>query len=309
MRIRISKGNPAKTPRSVWVTSAIATAIIHLGLINWGLAAWYRAHQDATAAPIRVITIPEGDAGSEAIVPENSVPEAFPDPPASPGSAVPSNTSPVAPKPLEPFIDSSPVVANDAPATPAVSPPPVPSAEPPPARPPIPTRSPEPPPGDVPDATGGAAAQPLPPAPPVQPGGAGTQPDPGTPSTTEGAMGVASSWSLQPLPGGADLHDERPRLPAGWQTATAALLENAACAEGLMAGGDTARVTLWPVVEADGRISEFLPWEQRSAVPASVMQCVTGLRAQLPALIPARDGGEAIASTEVLLTVEVTGQL
>ncbi|MEM6835292.1 MAG: hypothetical protein AAF609_00425 [Cyanobacteria bacterium P01_C01_bin.120] len=108
--------------------------------------------------------------------------------------------------------------------------------------------------------------------------------------------------------GGSDIHDEIPRLPDGWQADMANLLMNAECSSGLVAPGTSVSLTLWPLVQANGQISEFAPWDEGNAgVPEAVMQCVKGLRSQMRPLIPARDGGEAIASDEVLLTVEVRG--
>lgn len=67
------------------------------------------------------------------------------------------------------------------------------------------------------------------------------------------------------------------------------------------------RLTVWPTIDAQGQIMEFLPWENNGGVPSEVVQCVEGLRSQLPPLTPARDGGVAIASDEVLLVIEIRG--
>ena len=96
-------------------------------------------------------------------------------------------------------------------------------------------------------------------------------------------------------------------MPSGWQTATARLLTEAGCAAEALAPGRSVRLTLWPAIDAEGRIFEFLPWEGNSGVPPAAQQCVTALRSQLPPLIPAQDGGQPIASDEVLLVIELRG--
>lgn len=96
-----------------------------------------------------------------------------------------------------------------------------------------------------------------------------------------------------------------PQMPQGWQTETANLLENAGCVSGLIAPGTSVRLTIWPAIDPQGQIMQLLPWEGNGNVPSTILQCVEGLTSQMPPLIPARDGGAAIASDEVLLTIEI----
>ena len=94
-------------------------------------------------------------------------------------------------------------------------------------------------------------------------------------------------------------------MPPGWQTETASLLESAGCASDLIEPGTAVRLTIWPAIDAQGQIMQLLPWDGNDSVPSTVMQCVEELTPQMPPLIPARDGGAAIASDEVLLTIEI----
>lgn len=95
-------------------------------------------------------------------------------------------------------------------------------------------------------------------------------------------------------------------MPSGWQASTSKLLTEAGCTSSLNPGASV-RLTLWPAVDAAGYIFEFLPWAGNSGVPPSVRQCVESLRSQMPPLIPAQDGGQPIASDEVLLVIELRG--
>lgn len=94
-------------------------------------------------------------------------------------------------------------------------------------------------------------------------------------------------------------------MPQGWQAETANLLENADCASGLITPDISIRLTIWPAIDAQGQIMQLLPWESNDSVPDPILQCVERLVPQMPPLIPARDGGAAIASDEVLLTIEI----
>jgi hypothetical protein len=125
-------------------------------------------------------------------------------------------------------------------------------------------------------------------------------------SAGETQGGLQSWWSLQPVPGGgSDIHDKPPQMPTGWQGETAALLQNATCASGLIPSGTSLRVTLWPAVDAQGQIMQFLPRADNASLPNSVLQCVEDLAPQMPPLIPAQDGGVVVASDEVLLVIEL----
>ncbi len=64
---------------------------------------------------------------------------------------------------------------------------------------------------------------------------------------------------------------------------------------------------MWPAIDAQGQIMQFLPWEENATVPAAVLQCIETLAPQLPPLVPAQDDGVAIASDEVVLVIELRG--
>jgi len=96
-------------------------------------------------------------------------------------------------------------------------------------------------------------------------------------------------------------------MPPGWQAGAAAIFQDASCAAGLIPAGTAVRVTVWPAIDAQGQIMEFLPWEGNASVPVAVLQCLETLAPQLPSLVPARDGGVAIASDEVVLVIELRG--
>ncbi|MEM9766635.1 MAG: hypothetical protein AAF892_01970 [Cyanobacteria bacterium P01_D01_bin.71] len=312
-----------RTPRFVWVNSAIAATLLHTVLVWWGLAAWQTRQTLTSPAPIRIVAVPENTIPAPAAIassPDVSVAAAdSPETATTPGTpAATVTTPPVAPNnpsaavplttPSEaiPPASTPPVVPTDTspPPTntstpPADTPTPLTDIPTPPTNTPTPpTNSPTPP-----------TDTPTPPTDnPVPPTDAPTPPA-DTPTDPESAGSIQSWWSLRPLPGGgSDIHEEIPRLPDGWQTSTSALLANAGCSSGLVAPGASVRLTLWPLVQADGQISEFAPWDEgNSGVPEAVMQCIRGLRSQMLPLIPAQDGGMAIASDEVLLVIEVRG--
>ncbi len=120
--------------------------------------------------------------------------------------------------------------------------------------------------------------------------------------------GVDSVWTLQPIPDGSDLPDQLPRLPQGWQNSTATLFANASCSSGVVAPGTTVEVTLWPNIEEDGHISDFNPWQGGENLGNSaVVACLESLAPRMTPLIPARTGGEPIASYAILITVTVRG--
>jgi hypothetical protein len=67
-------------------------------------------------------------------------------------------------------------------------------------------------------------------------------------------------------------------------------------------------VTLWPVVEADGRISDFYSWDGGgNEGKAAVVDCVESLGPRMAPIIPARVRGETLPSYAMLLVVELQG--
>ena len=208
----------------------------------------------------------------------------------APAPVTPATPPTVPQTPITPTSTPQPPV--DSPSTPSSPQPPAspPPASPTPSTPVNPTPS-EPAPSPSNPPTGGGNT-----APPDAPNG---EPSPG---------GIQSSWSLQEVPGGgSDIHDEIPQMPQGWQRETATLLENAGCASGIIAPGTSVNLTIRPTIDAQGQIMQLLPWEGNGGVPNAIVQCVEGLTSQMPPFIPARDGGSAIASDAVLLTIEIRG--
>ncbi|MEM9116449.1 MAG: hypothetical protein AAGD09_01045 [Cyanobacteria bacterium P01_F01_bin.56] len=215
------------------------------------------------------------------------------------------SSSPVSPAAAQtttaPVLPQSAVVpqpANPTSQSPAVSSPRSSSSQP-------PTSSPVTPTPPVNSGLGGTGTpSPTPPTNPAT--GPGSTASPGSAPGESASGGFQSRWSLQEVPGGgSDIHDEIPQMPLSWQAQTAALLEDAGCAAGLIAPGASVSLTMRPTVDAQGRILEFLPWEAGNSVPSAVVQCVEGLKSQMPLLTPARDGGEAIASDAILLNIEI----
>jgi hypothetical protein len=285
----------------VWTVSAIATTLVHAGAIWWGVNAWQQQRPTFSPTPIQVIALPAAattefeptppattdaspiasevpvDANTtaspvEPVAPSDSGPPPQAAVPAAELGSPPQSSPPSAPVPVEPVTHTPP----SAPIPPS-SPPPSTAESSPPVRP--------------------APGEPSPAAPP----GSSESPAPS-------GSGVQAFWTLQTVPGGSDLPEEWPEIPPNWRESTSVLLANSRCATGLVPPGTSVRVTLWPIVEADGRISEFLSWDGRENVgKEAVIDCVEQLGPQMAPLIPAKDGGAAIASYAMLLVVEVQG--
>ncbi|HEY9887650.1 MAG TPA: hypothetical protein V6D02_04565 [Candidatus Obscuribacterales bacterium] len=265
-----------QTPRVVWAGSAIATTLLHGGLLWWGLTLWHSTRELAVPAPIKVIALP----------PATEMPQetgAIADLPASPDQAF----APVAPTDFAPAVEAVPTTppAQDAPAPP------------------------------VPSATTGATSPPSPPVAPVPPATSPPVTNPPTtnppatnppPSGGDAGRGVQAFAGVQAVPEGADLPERLPVAPSGWQADMAALVADAPCVARWVAPGTAARVTLWPFVEADGSISGFQPWRSsENNGDEDLIACVESLAAQMPPLIPAADNGVPRPSYAVLFEVEV----
>jgi len=329
--IAVIRADEFQTPGSVWVTSAIAAGLLHALLVWWAIAAWQERSAIGEPAPIQLVTLPEN---SEPVPQSDATDgESTPAPSQDPSAdwtaaesgAIAPTTPPVPPTDNGPPIESpNPFPTSTAPVPPVASPTPTPPGDaslppqppvqssPPVSQPPI-TSPPSPSPAPAPPTSSPSspAAGPSSPSttPPSNPGpGSNASPSPESSGVPSSGSGLQSWWSLQPVPGGgSDIHDEMPRLPSGWQDATAQLLTDAGCASDLLAPGASVRLTLWPAVDAEGRIFEFLPWSGNSGVPNRVLQCVEALKTQMPPLIPAQDAGQPIASDEVVLVIELRG--
>lgn len=333
------------TPRAVWVNSAIATLLFHLGLLGWGIWAWQQRAQTPSPAPIRIVTLPSEPPSAIAPAPpptsdRPAIPESVPPTTgiveggaASTMPVAPTDTPPPAPSP-EPVTPVAPQAIPPVTPTPpaAIAPPRAPQPEPSPVEPspsqptpqpiePIrPQPSPRPTTNESPPSPAPVSPTPArPPAPattepigPASPVESSRDPERPFPVTTGEVSpreaGVASTWTLGAVPDGADLPDELPRLPPGWRDSTAALFANASCSTGLVNPGDTIEITLWPNIEADGQISSFNVWDSPENLGnAAVVACVESLAPRMAPLIPATVRGEPIASYAILLTVQVQG--
>jgi hypothetical protein len=329
-----------QTPRWVWVNSAIAAALVHALVAWWGLAAWQQRRVAVpTSAPIKLVTLSSATtAPTLATTPsttESTTNQSANDaastgarPPASP-APTPATTAPAATNSAPATRDRAPVSPPATPTTPpvpssvtppaAVTPPAVPTTPPAVTPPPAVTSPPASsvsPPSTAPTPPPPSSATPNPAIPPTRPpsdagsenGGNGDAPPAPETPTDASPSGLQSWWSLQPKPGGgSDIHDEPPQLPPGWQAGAAAIFQDATCAAGLIPAGTAVRVTIWPAIDAQGQIMQLLPWEGNVNVSPAVLQCVETLAPQLPSFVPARDGGVAIASDEVVLVIELRG--
>lgn len=331
-----------RTPRSVWVGSAIAATLFHAGVLWWGVHAWQSRRDTTPPAPIQIIALPpESEAVFDPVLPEavptpsESQSTAPPSPRETVESAAPASSTPpiqtstprsvapvepVAPAPIAPQRPASPARRTPpvAPITPQQTPEPIPESIPEPATPtpspPTPTPVPNPnPPIDPIAPTPSEPPATSPPNPPASPpaGPVVEQERPFPVTTGEVSprdIGINAFWTLQAVPDGSDLPDQFPAIPQGWRESTSALLSNAECASGLVAPGSSVRVTLWPIVEADGSISGFFSWDGGDNVgKEAAIACIESLGPQMAPLVPARTSGEAIPSYAMLLVVEVRG--
>lgn len=324
-----------RTPRSVWVGSAIAATLFHAGVLWWGVNTWQSRRDTIPPAPIQVIALPpESEAVFDPVLPETvptpsesqstapSSPRETVEPVASADSTPPVQTStprsvePVAPAPIAPQRPASRARRTPpvAPVTPQPTQEPIPEPATTPPLPPTSTPVPNPtPPIDPISPTPSeppAISPPNPPAsPPAEPAVEPERPFPVTTGEVSPRdVGINAFWTLQEVPGGSDLPDQFPAIPQGWRESTSALLSNAECSSGLVAPGSSVRVTLWPIIEADGSISGFFSWDGGDNVGKErVIACIESLGPQMAPLVPARTSGEAIPSYAMLLVVEVRG--
>ena len=280
-----------RTPRRVWVTSAIVAALLHAAAVYGAIAVWQNRRSAVTPGPISVIALPVGTETALA-----------PTPP--PTAGAPADTQPAlsesntTQRPFEPV----------APTT--VSPEPRPVARPTqPALPPVTPNAPAPSPAPVTPVAPNAPSTGSEVVPPVQPESPG-EVEPPAPVPPSGGSpteesGIATSWRRELVPGGGSaIHPVKPDLPTTWPASVTALVTNAGCASGI-SPGTSITVTLWPIIEADGQISEFLPRDAENMGTEALVSCILALRAQMPPLTPAQDGGAAIASDEILIIVEI----
>lgn len=331
-----------RTPRSVWVGSAIAATLFHAGVLWWGINAWQSRRDTTPPAPIQVIALPpESEAVFDPVLSETvptpsesqstapSSPRETTESVASANSTPPAQTStpravepvePVAPAPISPQRPALPARRTPpvAPVTPQPTPEPRPEPIPepaattpsPPTSPPVPNPTPPIAPIAPTPSQPPATSPPNPPAsPPTEPAVEQERPFPVTAGeVSPREVGINAFWTLQEVPDGSDLPDQFPAIPQGWRESTSALLSNAECSSGLVAPGSSVRVTLWPIVEADGRISGFFSWDGGDNVGKErVIACIESLGSQMAPLVPARTSGEAIPSYAMLLVVEVSG--
>jgi hypothetical protein len=274
----------------VWAASTIAAVLLHGGLLWWGIQGWQRDRQVRLPANIRVL----------AVTPDEAVAIA----------SEPTSLPPVAPVPPEAII---PVPSETvAPVAPETTPP---AAVPPPLADPTTTVAPIEPstvaPLVPPTETSPPALEPVPPVSDTSQVFRSTPPQPGWSIGESDTAGnpsgrVFATGSLQPVPGGSDLPAQLPGMPPGWETTVAGLIERSGCGAELPPG-TTLSVTLWPIVEANGGISEFLSWEGNSETEqAQLANCLVALRPQMPPLLPAMEGGSPIASYAVLLVFNMS---
>lgn len=269
-----------RTPRYVWVASAMAATTMNASGIWWITTYWQKHHNMTTAPPIAVIAIPE--------------PAIAADLPQSNASAPVPAPSPKAPVPLQP------VTTPDTPISPEIPPATLPSSS------PQSSQFPEtsfsdpstPPPSlQTPQTTGEPTPRSTPPIP--------------TPSITEDDSpdtqgGLRIQWKQPELvPGPRDIPEELPQFPQGWQDSVSSLLKASSCFTELTP--TDIQITLWPTIEADGRISSLRLFD-RSNTPAAdnLEPCLQALRPQFPPLIPAKTSGAPIATYVAVIILEVS---
>ncbi|MDB9529409.1 hypothetical protein PN498_25685 [Oscillatoria sp. CS-180] len=294
-----------QTPRSVWTVSAIAATAFHAGVIGWGLTV--RQTQPRIApAPIQVIALPAESTAD--VSPASEAATAVEPAPNSALSSTRTNPDFAEPpiEPVEPSDMGDPSTsAAPIPATTTNRPdPPVTQAE-------SPGSSAVATPAPSDSATPPSTAPPeIPELPSVEPTVDGSRrPLPLTTGDLEtddftDDVGLQTAWQLQLL--GADIPEELPQAPLGWPQAMNAVFNDANCATNLMPPGTSIQTTVRPIVEADGRISAIRALtDDDNPNSAIVAACLNSLTAQIPPLIPARDGGDAIASDAMILIIEI----
>ncbi|MEM7648135.1 MAG: hypothetical protein AAF283_03095, partial [Cyanobacteria bacterium P01_A01_bin.70] len=235
--------------------SGLVATLLHTMAVYGAISVWQTRRSTVTPGPISVIALPPGTE-----IPLASAP-ATPAESVSPLTAgVPTVTQPASgaltgtQRPFEPVAPTAvapaprPVARPTQPAVPPVSPN-GPASSPAPESPATPANPPNNGPGVVP-----------PPVPPESPG-EGAPPAPVQPAggSPPAAPGIAAAWRPEPAPGGGSvIHEIPPQLPVTWPASVTALLTNAGCASDI-SPGTSVTVTLWPIIEADGQISEFIP--------------------------------------------------
>ena len=280
-----------QTPRWVWIMSGLVATLLHMVAVSGAIAVWQTRRSAVTPGPISVIALPPG----------TEIPfESAPAPLAESGSPltadVPTATQPVSSSPTvtqRPFEPVAPTAVTPAPrpvARPTQS-----------AVPPVSPNGPAPSPAPAAPATPANPPNNVPPTVPPESPGEVAPPAPVPPA----APGIAAAWRPEPAPGGGSvIHDIPPQLPVTWPASVTALLTNADCAAGI-SPGTSVTVTLWPIIEADGQISEFIPRTAENVGNEALVSCLQALRSQMPPLIPAQDGEAAIVSDEILIVVEI----
>ncbi|MEM6434459.1 MAG: hypothetical protein AAF773_11500 [Cyanobacteria bacterium P01_D01_bin.115] len=274
--------------------SGIVAALLHAAAVYGAIVVWQTRRSTVTPGPISVIALPPGTESplESASVPlTESVSPLTADVPTAtqPASAAPTGT----PRPFEPVAPS------------AVAPAPRPVAR--------PTQSAVSPNGPAPSPAPDAPATPANPPnngpgvvpPTVPPESPGEVAPPAAGGAPPAAPGIAAAWRREPAPGGGSvIHEVQPDVPETWSASMSALLANTSCAAGI-SPGLSVTITLWPIIEADGQISEFIPRPAENLGNEALVSCIQALRSQMPPLIPAQDGGLAIVSDEILIIVEI----
>ena len=280
-----------RTPRWVWVTSAIVAALLHAAAVYGAIAVWQNRRSAVTPGPISVIALPVGtETALEPTPPPTAGAPADTQPALSESNTTQRPFEPVAPTTVSP--ESRPVARPTQPALPPVTP-----------------NAPAPSPAPVTPVAPNAPSTGSEVVPPVQPESPGevapSVPVPPSGGSPTEETGIAASWRSEIAPGGGSvIQDMPPQLPATWPASVTALVTNAGCASGV-SSGMSVTITLWPIIEANGQISEFIPRVAENAGNEALVSCIQALRSQMPPLTPAQDGGTAIASDEILIILEI----
>lgn len=279
-----------RTPRYVWVASAIAATTLH-GLGLW----WIMIHWQSS-----LITTPPA---SIAVVPIPSL-----EPTASLASDLPTATSANVSAPPEAAAASPP--ANSSPdngQTPSVAPSST-ATTPPNASPTQPLA-----------ADGASLAEPSTTPPSPLPGTAEASQPSQTSQTKqpiqeniEGAENTPSrfitSWgNLELISGARDLPDEPPTLPPEWKQMTSQVVEQSPCIANLVLPMNSVTVLLWPEIGDGGEILRIQPVDVEGATDSDkrLIQCIDSLKNQIPRLNPATVAGTPISTYSVQLSLTI----
>ena len=269
-----------RTPRYVWVASAIAATTLNASGIWWITTYWQKHHNMPTAPPIAVIAIPEP--AIAAVRPQSNASAPVPAPsPKAPVPPQPATTpdTPIAQEITPTTLPSSSPQSSQFPATSFSDP----STSPPSTQPPQTTGEPAP-----------RFTSPIPTSPITD----DDSPDP--------QGGLRIQWKQPELiPRPRDIPEELPQFPQGWQDSVSSLLKTSSCFTELTPTG--VQITLWPTIEADGHISSLNLFD-RSNTPAAddLEPCLQALSPEFPPLIPAKTGGAPIATYAAVIILEVS---